>query len=297
MKDKLPSLTAIRAFEVSARRMNFARAAAELGVQPPAVSRQIAELEQCLGQQLFIRSKPRLTLTHAGESLFLAVSIGLNEIDTACLKIQSSPAANTVRAVTSIGVTSCWLLSRLPDFYRQYPQIDLQLETRDSTTNLNTDKADIAILFSEADLPGVEQQLIFAETMVTVCSPRYLGDRPLIPPDKLAGETLLHYLEPPHDQDWTRLFASFQDTPPEPARGTVHSSYIVYLQAALNGDGIGIGWQRLLGDHLNHGNLTLASTVNLPLDGGYYACLTALGAKKPAVRRFYEWLIAQGNDV
>ena len=74
MKDKLPSLTAIRAFEVSARRMNFARAAAELGVQPPAVSRQIAELEQCLGQQLFIRSKPRLTLTHAGESLNLSQS-------------------------------------------------------------------------------------------------------------------------------------------------------------------------------------------------------------------------------
>lgn len=297
MKDKGVSLTAIRAFEVSARLVSFARAARELGVQPPAVSRQIAELEASLGKALFIRSKPRLTLTAAGQELFHSVSIGLNEINQACEQIRQRPANNTVRAVTSIGVTSCWLLRRLPDFYRRYPEIDLQLATRDSTANLDTEGTDIAILFGESVLPGVEQRQIFAETMITICSPAYLAGRESIAADQLIHEKLLHYLEPPHDQDWPRLLATVGQVAPLPERGTIHHSYIVYLQAALNGDGIGIGWQHLLGDHLSAGNLVRASAMELPLQGGYYACLTQQGVKREAVRTFADWLQLQGEQL
>ncbi len=50
MSDRLPPLTALRAFEAAARHMSFARAAAELNVTPAALSYQIKALEADLGQ-------------------------------------------------------------------------------------------------------------------------------------------------------------------------------------------------------------------------------------------------------
>jgi LysR family glycine cleavage system transcriptional activator len=60
-------LNAIKSFEVAARHLSFARAAKDLNVHPPAVSRQVAELERILGVLLFVRSKPRLALTAQGQ--------------------------------------------------------------------------------------------------------------------------------------------------------------------------------------------------------------------------------------
>ena len=48
----LPSLTWLRAFETSARRLRFTRAAAELRLTQLAVSQQVRSLEACLGQDL-----------------------------------------------------------------------------------------------------------------------------------------------------------------------------------------------------------------------------------------------------
>ena len=79
-----PSLNAIRSFEAAARHLSFARAARELKVQPPAVSRQVAELEYRLGVTLFLRSKPRLSLTQQGQELYRSASQGLEEIRRGC---------------------------------------------------------------------------------------------------------------------------------------------------------------------------------------------------------------------
>jgi len=114
----LPSLTSINVFEAAAQHLSFVRAARQLGVQSPAVSRQVAELEQALGARLFVRSKLRLALTP------------------------------------------------LVGFYQQYPEIELHLTTRDSTTNLDPADADVAIMFGEDDLPGVEASRIFREKML-----------------------------------------------------------------------------------------------------------------------------------
>jgi len=55
MIPRLPPLNALRAFDAAARRLNFARAAADLAVTPGAVSRQIQALEASLGVRLFTR--------------------------------------------------------------------------------------------------------------------------------------------------------------------------------------------------------------------------------------------------
>ena len=61
MSDRLPPLTALRAFEAAARHMSFAKAADELNVTPAALSFQIKSLEDHLGVPVFRRPSPPQT--------------------------------------------------------------------------------------------------------------------------------------------------------------------------------------------------------------------------------------------
>src|SRR5438105_1357336 len=63
----LPPLNPLHVFDVAARHISFTRAAAELRVSQPAISRQINTLESFLGVRLFERDKQGLRLTSAGE--------------------------------------------------------------------------------------------------------------------------------------------------------------------------------------------------------------------------------------
>ena len=69
MTDRLPPLTALRAFDAAARHMSFAQAAAELNVTPAALSFQIKSLEEHLGAPLFHRLNRAVQLTEAGHAL------------------------------------------------------------------------------------------------------------------------------------------------------------------------------------------------------------------------------------
>ena len=69
MTDTIPPLSAIRAFEASARLMSFTKAAAELGMTQAAVSYQIKLLEERLGTPLFLRQPRALALSEAGQWL------------------------------------------------------------------------------------------------------------------------------------------------------------------------------------------------------------------------------------
>jgi len=77
MPDRLPPLTALRAFDAAARHMSFALAADELNVTPAALSFQIKSLEEHLGQPVFRRLNRAVELTEAGRVLMPGLRMGL----------------------------------------------------------------------------------------------------------------------------------------------------------------------------------------------------------------------------
>ncbi|MBC6439659.1 MAG: LysR family transcriptional regulator [Rhodospirillales bacterium] len=103
---RLPNLAALRTFEASARHLSFVRAAGELNVQPPAVSRKAAELERELNVSLFVRTKSRLTLTPEGERFFQAVSSGFGTIAQSAEAMRKRPGSETIVVGISIGLAS-----------------------------------------------------------------------------------------------------------------------------------------------------------------------------------------------
>lgn len=113
-----------------AKHLNFTRAAQELSVSQPAVSRQIDSLEQYYGLQLFKRSGRSVQLTDAGKSL-----LGMSEHILALLdktKIMMEGFRNLEAGSISVGASTTignyYLAPLVYQFKEKYPSISLSFE-------------------------------------------------------------------------------------------------------------------------------------------------------------------------
>ena len=80
MAGQLPPLGSLRAFEAVARRLSFTKAADELHLTPGAVSQQVRQLEELLGQRLFVRTKRSVALTEIGMRMLPDIQAGLETL-------------------------------------------------------------------------------------------------------------------------------------------------------------------------------------------------------------------------
>lgn len=294
--DDFPPLHGLRAFAAVARHLSFTRAARDLNVQQPAVSRQIAELEDMLGHRLFRRTKPKLTPTPEGETLARAVSDGFATIADAIAEIRGRGRLTPLIVDVSIGFASCWLLSRIAKFQTRYPDIEVRLVTHDSfdSETLRRRKedfsGDIAIVFGDKMIANAETRLLFAEEVFPVCAPVLLGSRENLSPTDLTQFPLLVYDEPKHRADWANLMAPAGLRPSEADAGHTFNSYIVYIQAILDGRGVGIGWGVLMDDLIQAGRLRRVTDLTRRTDRGYFTTIPATARDPARAQVFADWL-------
>ena len=290
MIDHLP-LAQLVAFEAAARLLSFTAAARALNVQQPAVSRQIAALESALGARLFERTKPQLTLTAQGETLFRAVSDGFGGVRAAMRRIQADDGQAPVVVNATIGFTSLYLMPRLPQFQLLNPHHRIQIVTRDQNAGFDVDAADIVVTFGEHGLPRALSAPIFGEELVPLCAPGVLPNDVPAPIERLLDHTLLHMSSPDHADDWDRYFAQTGLHAPPPAPTDRIMSYMVYLLAIENGQGVGLGWRGLYEKLVADGRLVIAAERTVVTGRAYHANLTPRATEAPAARTFWRWLI------
>lgn len=291
MKNQLPPLNALGAFEAAARHLSFTQAAKEFDILQPAISRHIAALESDLGTTLFLRKKPKLELTRDGETLLTAVSSGFGQIAHAANIIRDRNSTQSFVVTASLGFASCFLMSRLSDFNTRYPDAELELVTSDIYRKYNPDEFDVAIMLSEKkDIPGRDVRLLFPEEMIAVCAPDYLRGRELISDEDLVKEKLLYLHEPNHLEDWNTFLSDSAAMAPPSTASNRYTAYTTYLQAALNGDGIGLGLSIYIDDMLRANRLCLASNRRVRTERGFFCWISERGLDKPAARDFANWL-------
>ncbi|MFN3642635.1 MAG: LysR substrate-binding domain-containing protein [Gemmobacter sp.] len=279
-------------FRAAARHLSFVHAAPGLNIQPPAVSRQIAALEAELGTPLFLRTKPRLTLTADGRALLAAVTEGFAVIERACAAAPGSARRTRLRVQCTIGFATCFLLRRLPAFEALHPDIAIDLVTRDQNAILDDAPADVAVTFGTAGLPFASARRVFGEVIFAACAPQYLAAGRLLTRDALAGERLLVLSAVDHAADWARFLGRRPDAPP---RAALHyNSFAVYLKAVIDGQGIGLGWGCLMDDLLRAGTLRMASAHRRATERGYHASIMPASRGMPAAAAFQSWLAEAG---
>ncbi|MGB2942805.1 MAG: LysR family transcriptional regulator [Candidatus Macondimonas sp.] len=127
-------LNALVAFVAVASEGSFSRAAANLYLTQPAISKRIAALEQDLGAPVFDRIGRGIALTEAGRALLPRARDILQGVD-ACRRVVAD-LSGTVSGPLKIGTSHHIGLRRLPPFLRRfarvYPEVDLDIRFMDS---------------------------------------------------------------------------------------------------------------------------------------------------------------------
>ena len=127
MSRRLPPLSALRAFEATARLGSVTRAADELGRTHGAVSRQIRALQDHAGGALFDKAGTGLRLNHQGEALRLVVAQALDQLEQGWLRVLDEARGASVHVACSATFAMRWLVPHLPGFYRGHPDVKVRL--------------------------------------------------------------------------------------------------------------------------------------------------------------------------
>src|SRR5258708_29151247 len=144
MKRALPPRAGVRAFEAAARHLNFARAAAELGMTQAAVSYQVRQLEKSVGTALFRRLPRRVALTEAGARLSLAATDAFDRLAAGFAILRNDqPEVLSISAVLTFATK--WLVPRLGLFQIAHPEIAIRLESTDQLADFAGDEIDVGI--------------------------------------------------------------------------------------------------------------------------------------------------------
>lgn len=187
---KLPPLRALQCFEAVARLNSFSKAAESLNVTQSAVSHQVKLLEQYLGESLFSRQGRAFSLTEIGERYFDEVSNSLGNLSNASQFIRHGKSGN-IRLALYSSLAVKWLIPRLEDFRKQYPEIELTLHMVADDPDCNQQIADCFITVAPPKRNFVSE-FLYAEKLYPVCGQKLwqqIRDKPL--PEALWSHSLL----------------------------------------------------------------------------------------------------------
>lgn len=126
-------------FYVTANTGSFSKAAEQLFISQPAVSKAIKKLEEQLNAPLFHRLPRKIILTKQGETLFQYISDAMQLIEQGEQSIQSP--YSSIRKTITIGISNTLckfiLLPHLKDFMNQHPEINLKISCQSSNDTLS----------------------------------------------------------------------------------------------------------------------------------------------------------------
>lgn len=289
----LPPLNALQVFEVAARHLSFQQAAAELEVTATAVSHQVKLLEDSLGVRLFRRRPRPLSLTEAGQRLYPVVREGLDSMAAAIAQLRQTSESTTLTVSVTPVFAAKWLVPRLSEFQRRYPEIDLRLQTSNNVVDLHTQTVDLAIRYGKGHYPGLVVRPLMSDVFTPVCSPRLIqGTHPLKEPGDLIHHPLVHFEWTHFERDapnWKNWFAAIGVTPIDPNRGLKFNEESLAIQAAIAGQGVALCSSIHVADDMALG--FLVQPLKMTLQGFRYSavCLES-HPKETLILKFVNWL-------
>lgn len=290
---KLPPLHALAAFEAVARLHSFARAADELCVTHGAVSHRIKALEQHFGVRFFARRGGGVTLTTKGTYFLSAVLDALSTLQQASNRLADARCVVTISAGPSTAHN--WLVSRLGGFYREHPDIDLEVTATKLApgkrhASLETGEADVIIRYGrKEDWSGFQSAKLMDVELYPVCSPAYLEKMGRMDTPQALRKALL--LRLPHEP-WKPWFEAAGLPWDEPATGPLFSDASLILDAVANDQGVALARNVLVDADVASGRLVKLWDVTVPSPRAYFAVWSAPSATRLEVSAFLQWLMA-----
>ena len=187
----------LQVFEAVAKRLNFTKAAAELYITQPAVTKHIHELERQFKTKLFDRNGSRIKLTHAGEvllqhteqlfSLYRNLEFEMNSL--------SMEHSGRLRLGASTTIAQYVLPPVLAAFHKKFPDIKITLTTQNTEyieEALKNKQIDLGLIEGSSKNASIKYTKFIKDEIVLVASNKNpLGIKDIIQPKELLKIPLL----------------------------------------------------------------------------------------------------------
>ncbi|BBU32682.1 LysR family transcriptional regulator (plasmid) [Burkholderia sp. THE68] len=196
----------VRCFLSVARHLHFARAAEELGIAPPALTKQIQEAERLLGVRLFHRTKRSVALTAAGEAYLGEAVSALDHLARAAERAalaERGELGKIVIGYVGSAVYSGVLQATVRGFRAGHPLVEIGIEEivmREAGALLMEGRIDIAYVRPPVPYPeGVEARTVHRDDFIValpadsplaaseVIAPTQLRDQSFVVPEQESG--------------------------------------------------------------------------------------------------------------
>jgi len=173
----MDQLQAMQVFRRIVELGGFGKAADDLGLPRATVSLLIQQLEAHLGVQLLQRTTRQVRTTLDGEAYYQRSGQLLDDLDEleSSLSAQRSQPRGTLKVDMPIAFGCAWIVPRLPEFYRRYPALQLDMGFHDRQVHLQREGVDCAIRAGVIVDQALVARPIVKLHQLTCASPDYLA--------------------------------------------------------------------------------------------------------------------------
>lgn len=289
---RLPALSAMKVFEVVGQTRSFTRAAERLNLTQSAVSRQVRNLEEQLGETLVVRHHHHLELTPSGAELLQALQQAFHGVEQSVRNITEKSNLRRLRINVPPTFAKRWLIPRLGSLRTALPDIDISITTDLQDSLAERSLLDCAIRFGNGEWPMLQSQMLMTERHIAVCSPRLLDNRPRGSGLELGGLTFLHVLAASDRRylTWQRWLdaAGLRDAD---TRGGLEFDLLdTAIEAACQGLGVTVADRLMVTSLLTSGQLTQVLDVEVEGHESYWLVTRAGQQDSANLGAFRAWI-------
>ena len=167
---------AYKVFVSVSEKLSFSKAAEALNLPNASVSTIIQDLESTLGVRLLERTTRRVSLTPEGSNFLERCKQMINDVDEAESMFRNEPTQikGKIRVEMSVGAASL-VIPLLPEFFEKYPDLEVELSSRDYFVDLMREGIDCALRSGGSKEPELIEKEIGEIVCVNCASPAYIN--------------------------------------------------------------------------------------------------------------------------
>lgn len=278
------NLRNFQVFEAVARYKSIAQAATELGVTQSAISHQLRNLAERMGEDLIERRGRAIHLTEAGNRLAASLESAFDIIEQQVTSLEGN------RRVIRVGVYSSfatgWLIPRMAPFRAAYPDVDLRLIMLYDPHETSNRIADVFITSEPVEI-GYSAKRLFGERLVPVCAADSFNDFSS-PMRLISAEATTNLM----GRAW-EAFARLNDLEISAIKSGAWlccSHYILALEMVQSRMGAALLPDFLVERQIAAGTLRRLPGASLPTGLSYEIHVPVERRQDPAISQFSAWL-------
>ena len=287
-RKRLPSLKALRTFQVAGKHLSFKDAADELFITASAVSHQVKGLEEYLGMELMTRKTRSLVFTSAGKQYFEFLDEMFERLESETHQLWAEHGRKMVRLNVPSFFASELLMPKLDALNALIPDIDIRINTLPSGMAEHSSEADLSILLGTGTWPNLKTHRLFAGHLVVAASPSIMRGFDSKSYKSLDGQTLIvHENRPDGWADWANDIGIEIPTAGKVLR---FDSMTSVMQALTKGLGFGIVYWPLSDSYFHSGSIVRVFESYPETNEDFYLAFRPEDAKRPEIITIINWL-------